>query len=88
MIELPAEHGDKNSRRKGDWTCVSCGDHNPGMLLFFFAMNIEILARSVQCKGCQEARKLTPGEEFLGDWQCPTCKAVNYGNILRSHDVC
>jgi hypothetical protein len=37
------------------------------------------VAKSVECKNCQAGRKLTSGEEFLGDWQCPSCKSVNYG---------
>ena len=40
------------------------------------------IGKSVECKNCEAERKLTSGEEFLGDWQCPSCKSVNYGENI------
>jgi hypothetical protein len=39
-----------------------------------------LLARAVVCGNCTAGRKITAGEELMGDWQCVNCNAVNYGD--------
>lgn len=43
-----------------------------------------LVKSSVKCKTCQSIRQITAAEEMLGDWQCQSCHAVNYGKRLNS----
>ena len=35
ITELPAQHGDSAIRKKGDWSCASCGEANLCMISTF-----------------------------------------------------